>query len=401
MKILLGHNYYQHAGGEDRAFHADIDLLRRHGHEVIEYTENNAAIERQRGSVGLALTTVWSVRTHRRLNRILRAYRPDVAHFHNTFPLISPSAYYACQQAGVPVVQTLHNYRLICPGATLYRDGHVCQDCLGRSFAWPGILRGCYRQSTPATAVVALMSTAHRSMRTWQRLVARYIVPTEFARSTLLEGGLRPESVLVRPNFVDPDPGPGEHRGGFVLYVGRLVPEKGLDTLLHAAERFRGRRLKIVGDGPLAGMVQDATLRSPDIQWLGPRPTVEVGELMGAAIALLFPSEWYETFGLVVLEALARGTPVVAADLGGIRELVEPGRTGLLFPPGKPDQLAERVRWAFEHQAELAVMGQAGRRMYLARYAAESAYRSLMAIYHGVMRPVDSRMIPGVVDVPS
>ena len=172
MKILICHNYYQHAGGEDRAFHADVDLLRRHGHEVIEYTENNTAIHQQRGVVDLALTTVWSVRTHRLLSRLMRAARPDVAHFHNTFPLISPSAYYACRDAGVPVVQTLHNYRLVCPCATLYRDGHVCQDCVGRSFALSGILGACYRQSRTATAVVALMNTAHRMVGTWQRLVA-------------------------------------------------------------------------------------------------------------------------------------------------------------------------------------------------------------------------------------
>ncbi len=387
MKILICHNYYQHAGGEDRAFHADVDLLRRHGHEVIEYTENNTAIQQQRGVVDLALTTVWSARTHRLLSRLLRAARPDVAHFHNTFPLISPSAYYACRDAGVPVVQTLHNYRLVCPCATLYRDGHVCQDCVGRPFAWPGILGACYRQSRTATAAVALMSTAHTIMRTWQRLVARYLVPTDFARSRLtsVAGGLPPELVVVRPNFVDPDPGAGDHRGGYLLYVGRLVPQKGLETLLRAAERYRGGRLMIVGDGPLANLVQDATRHSTHIQWLGQRSAAEVRELMGAATALLFPSEWYETFGLVVVEALARGTPVIASDLGGIRELVEPGRTGLLFPPGDADQLAERMRWACEHPAGLALMGQTGRSVYLTRFAAESAYRSLMTIYRDVV----------------
>ena len=386
MRILLGHNYYQHAGGEDRAFHADVELLRRHGHQVFEYTESNAAIEQQRNAVSLALTTLWSARTHRCLTRLLRVVRPDVVHFHNTFPLISPSAYHACHDAGVPVVQTLHNYRLVCPCATLYRDGHVCQDCLGQPVAWPGVLHACYRQSRSATATVALMTTAHRLTGTWQRLVARYIVPTDFARSRLtsLRGGLPPELVVVRPNFVDPDPGAGEHRGGYLLYVGRLVPEKGLETLLRAAERCRGGRLIIVGDGPLASVVQDATLRSTHIQWLGQRSAAEVRELMGAATALLFPSEWYETFGLVVVEALARGTPVIAADLGGIRELIEPGRTGLLFPPGDADQLAERMRWACEHPAELALMGQTGRSVYLTRFAAESAYASLMAIYHPV-----------------
>ena len=223
MKILLGHNYYQQTGGEDRAFHADADLLRANGHEVLEYVERNSEISPRRGGLGLALTTLWSTRSQHRLEHILSTARPAVAHFHNTFPLISPSAYYACQQAGVPVVQTLHNYRLVAPCATLYRDGHVCGDCVGRRLAWPGVLRGCYRHSRPATAAVAVMTALHTSLGTWQHLVARYTVPSHFARAQLISHahGLPSERVTVRPNFVHPDPGAGEHRGNYLLYVGR------------------------------------------------------------------------------------------------------------------------------------------------------------------------------------
>ena len=195
---------------------------------------------------------------------MFRSFRPDVVHFHNTFPLISPSGYYAARAEGVPVVQTIHNYRLICPSATLFRDGRPCVDCVGRRVPWPAVKHACYRDSRPASLVVAGMLSTHRLLQTWNRLVHVYIALSEFARQQLISGGLRGDRIVIKPNFINPDPGVGSHDGDFALFIGRLTIEKGLPTLLSAWERLDGAfPLKIVGDGPLADEVATAAESHP------------------------------------------------------------------------------------------------------------------------------------------
>ena len=362
-------------------FAAETALLRAHGHTVIQCVEDNRAVQGvDRFAAGLGAT--WSWTSWARMRRMIEEHRPDVVHLHNTFPLISPSVYYAARAAGIPVVQTLHNYRLLCPSALLYHDGRVCEDCLGRLVPWPGVAHGCYRDSRTVTGVVATMLTVHRLVRTWSRMVDAYIVLTEFARGKLVQGGLPAAKLLVKPHFVDPDPGPGAHEGGFALFVGRLSAEKGVRTLLGAWELLAGRvPLTVVGDGPLAGEVAAAARRLPGVEWLGARTGGEVADLMGQAALLVSPSECYETFGRVVIEAYARGTPVVVSDLGAVPELVEPGRTGLLAAPGDPAQLADTVASVWERPGELTTMGLAARRAFEARYTAERNYARLMEIY--------------------
>jgi len=380
LRVLLVHNYYQQPGGEDRVFHAEADLLRARGHDVHLYTRSNQHIA-QRASPRLAVETVWSQHSRREIGDLIRSVRPDVAHFHNTMPLISPSAYFACRAAGVPVVQTLHNYRLHCPKATYFRDGRICETCRARFVAWPGVLYACYRGSRTATATLAATSTVHRLLGTWRRVVARFVVPSAFARSKLIEGGLPPGKVVVKPNFVDPDPGVGAHRGEFALFVGRLNPEKGVETLLRAWRHLPNVRLRIVGDGPLREHVVQTTAALPNVEYLGPLAAADAQAQIADAAVLVFPSEWYETFGLVMVEAFAHGTPVIAADVGGIREIVEPGRTGAVFAPGDPEHLAHQVERAFEAPDELTRMGHAARQTYLDRYTAERAYAHLLDVY--------------------
>ncbi|AEN73885.1 glycosyl transferase group 1 [Rhodothermus marinus SG0.5JP17-172] len=380
MRVLIVHNHYTQPGGEDAVFEAEKALLERMGHEVIPFVEDNARLKGM-NPLKAALNAVWSREAQEKLRRLIRETKPDVAHFHNTFLMISPAAYYACKEEGVPVVQTLHNYRLLCVNALFFREGRVCEDCLGR-LPWRGVVRGCYRGSPLASGVVAAMLTTHRALGTWARGVDVYIALTEFARRKFMEGGLPAEKIVVKPNFVHPDPGPGEGKGGYALFVGRLSPEKGIRTLLRAWERLGGRvPLKVVGDGPLAEEVRGAAGRLPGVEWLGRKAQEEVYALMGDAAFLVFPSEWYEGFPMVIAEALARGVPILATPLGSQGSIVDHGRTGLLFRPGDPEDLAEKVEWAWTHPNDLREMGREARREYEQKYTAEKNYEILMDIY--------------------
>lgn len=380
MKILVVHNRYQQPGGEDQVFVDETTLLEA-SNNVSRYELHNDRVERM-SRLALAQETVWSTSAHRELRALVRRERPDVAHFHNTLPLVSPSGYYAVKSEGVPVVQTLHNYRLFCPVALFFRDGRVCEDCLGKAVTWPGVVHKCYRGSRSASGVVTAMLTTHRALKTWTKMVDVYVALTEFARRKFIQGGLPAEKIVVKPNFVADDPGPGDGGGGYALYVGRLAPEKGTGTMLAAWERLGGRvPLKIVGDGPLRDRIVRAATKQPEVEWLGYKSVAEVHGLMRKASMLVFPSEWYETFGRVAAESFAAGTPVIAADIGAVAELVEHGRTGLHFRPGDPKDLATQVGWALSHPGELERMRGEARAEFEAKYTPERNYRALMEIY--------------------
>ena len=381
MKVLAVHNRYQQPGGEDQVFLAETALLESYGHRVVRYSTHNDRVA-DMNRLALVGNTLWNSSTYRELRALIRRERPHVAHFHNTFPLISPAGYYAARAEGVPVVQTLHNYRLLCPNALFFRDGGVCEDCMGKFVPWPGVVHKCYRGSRAASALVTAMLTTHRVLRTWTEAVDVYVALTEFARRKFIQGGLPAGKLLVKPNFVYPDPGPGEGRGGYALFVGRLSPEKGVGTLLAAWERLERRiPLKVVGDGPLRKQAAEAANRHPCVEYLGYRPAEEVHALLKEASMLVFPSEWYEGFSRVAAEAFATATPIIAADLGAAAELVEHGHTGLRFRPGDPEDLAAQAGWFFSHPEEHARMRREVRAEYEAKYTAERNHQMLMEIY--------------------
>lgn len=386
MRILSVHNRYQIRGGEDECCEAEVKLLREMGHEVEVYEESNDRVA-SLSKLQLATRTIWSQGVYQAVRQQL-AQRPyDVVHVQNFFPLISPSVYYAARSAKVPIVQTLHNYRLLCPNALFFRNEQICEDCTGKFIPYPGVLHGCYRNSSVASAGVAAMLAVHRGMGTWTTMVDRYITVSEFARQKFIAGGLPAEKIAVKPNFVHLVSEAGKGRGGYALYVGRLSVEKGLDTLLDAWEHIGHQiPLKIVGDGPLVDRVKDAALRLPGVEWLGRKPMAEVYDLMGDALCLVFPSKWYETFGRVAIEAFAKGTPVVAANIGAIAELVDSGRTGLLFQPGDPDDLLDKVKWVLANPEKVTQMRQAARSEFEAKYTAERNYEELINIYTQAQR---------------
>jgi len=381
MRILIVHNHYQQAGGEDEVFRAETALLREHGHAVVTLTIQNSPVSGL-GALGAARDAFWSRAFRRTLARAIEESRPDVAHFHNTFFRVSPSAYDACRQAGIPVVQSLHNYRLVCPGATLYRDGAACEDCLGGNVLTRSVRHACYRGSRAETAVVAGMLTAHRWLGTWQRSVDCYIAMTEFARETFIEGGLPAEKITIKPNFASVDPGRGDGRGRYALFVGRLSAEKGIGTLM-TAWRALPRRvpLLIAGDGPLASRVADFTRTTPGCQWLGQQSRQSIARLMQDAAFLVVPSECYEMFPLVIAEAYAAGLPVIGSSHGSVGALIDDGRTGRHVRAGNPADVAAVVTWAATHPAELADMRAQARAEFEAKYTAERNYKTLIDIY--------------------
>ncbi|MGC9504498.1 glycosyltransferase [Baaleninema sp.] len=381
MNILSIHNAYKIRGGEDESRQAEERLLRERGHQVEVYEEHNDRVDTL-SALQVAAKTVWSREAYHDVTETLKSRPCDVVHVQNFFPLISPSVHYAASDLGVPVVQTLRNYRLLCPNGLFFRDGGVCEDCLGQAIPYPGVVHRCYRDSLAASGMTATMLVVHRLLKTWKTRVNGFVTLTEFARQKFIEGGFPGENIHVKPNFVHPDPGMGSGSGGYAVFVGRLSVEKGLDTLLAAWEKLNGAiPLKILGDGPLSSQVEAAIDRIPNVAWLGRRPMTEVYDIIGEARFLVFPSKWYETFGRVAVEAFAKGTPVIAANIGAIAELVEDGRTGLHFQPGNSEDLAATIERSIAHPELLQEMRSVVRQEYENKYTAEANYRRLMEIY--------------------
>lgn len=385
MKTLLVHNHYRQPGGEDVVAGLEKELLIAAGHRVVEYVRHSDEI-RDYGTaekLTLPLRTVWAWDSYQEMRAVLKRERPDLAHFHNTFPLISPAAYYACHEASVPVVQTLHNYRLFCPGATLFRSGAACEECLEHSL-WRAVLHGCYRNSRLETSVVAIMLAVHRQLHTWRRTVDCFIAVSDFSRRKFIEGGIPAEKIAVKPNFVSVDPGSGARSGEYALFTGRLSPEKGLLTLLAAWQRLRAPvPLRVVGGGA-EGHILEARARQmglSGVRFLGQLPRDRVIGALRGALFLVSTSEWYETFGMALVEAFACAVPVICSRLGAMQEIVADGRTGLHFTPGDPEDLAAKVDWAWTHPEEMAAMGKAARVEYESKYTAERNYEMLMQIY--------------------
>jgi glycosyltransferase involved in cell wall biosynthesis len=392
MNIVMAHNFYQQSGGEDQVFAAEVDLLRRFGHRVETFVLHNDVVDVMSRAKALA-ATLWNRESYRAIRDLVHRTGATVVHFHNTFPLISPAGYKAASDAGAAVVQTLHNFRLICPNALLFREGHVCESCIGRTLPWPGVRHKCYRDSRTATGAVATMTAVHRALGTYNRLVDAYIAPSPSARAKLAEGGLPADRIVLKPHFVDPDPGLGPGGGGYALFAGRLSNEKGLEVLLDAWKLLGDMLpLKIVGDGPLASLVSDAVSRQPNIEWLGRRSIHDVYDLLGNAFLNVFPSRCYETFGRVAAEAFAKGTPVIASRHGAMADLVEDGRTGMLFEPGNHADLAEKIRVTLRHEGLHTTMRAEARRQYESHFTGQQNYQQLMDIYTQARKRADSRL---------
>ncbi len=380
MKLLLCHNYYQQRGGEDQSFELERDLLESRGHSVISFTVHNNTIP-QMSRATLLAKTIWNRSVYVKLRSLIRQHRPDVMHCTNLFPLISPAASSAALTEQVPVVQSLRNYRMFCSNALFLREGKVCEDCLGRTIPWPAIRHKCYRDSRTASAVVVGLQTIQKVTRSWNH-IDLFFTPSEFARNKMIEGGLSPEQLAVKPNFLDPEPGVGSGSGDYVIYVGRLSPEKGISTLLEAWKHDPDLpKLMIVGNGPEKKTIQTAQESDQRIQLMGQLPLERALDLIGESQCLVMPSIWYETFGRTVIEAYAKGAPVVASRIGALTELVEGHETGLLFEPGNSNSLSASIKNLLDNPLRMTQMRKNARDLYKRNFTAERNYLMLMRLY--------------------
>jgi glycosyltransferase involved in cell wall biosynthesis len=400
VRVLIVHNEYQRPGGEDEVAAREADLLRSFGHQVTVYRRTNSEI----GELGrlqkatLPIRTLWARDSYRDITNLIRDARPHLAHFHNTFLMVSPAAYYACRRSGIPVVQTLHNPRLLCPAATSWRNGKLCTLCDGHTMKWPGIFRACYRQSHAQTAAVAAMIAGHHLAGTWHNLVDRYLVTTEYYRRRFIEAGFASGTIALKPHFVADDPGARQDGPGeYALYIGRLDPEKGAETLLHAWKRLVEVPLVIRGEGSLMSTFQEA-IRRGEVRSaiLSPRLSrADLWSLIKGARFLVWPSEGaYETFGLVAIEAFSCSVPVLTSGEAVNAEIVDNGQTGIHFHSGNATDLADKVLWAWKHPAELAEMGRAARRVFTEEYSAGKNHEMLMDIYNRILRERSVEVAP-------
>ena len=384
MRILLLHNKYQYAGGEDKVFEAEAELLAGYHHQVERLVFDNKEISTTYDKLMSGVMSLYNFRSAKILDRMIKAFKPDILHVHNFVPLASPAVFFVAKRNKIPVVLTLHNYRLICPSATLFYKGKIYERSLTRIFPIDAILKGVYRNSIVQTAALALTTSFHNILGTWRNKVGRFIVLTEFAKVKFLESRLNvsPQQFMLKPNFIT-DPGNGnEAREDFFLFVGRLSEEKGIRVLLNAFKRS-DLKLVIIGDGPMQAEVESVVKERTNIQHLGFQPKTVIMDNLKRAKSLIVPSTWYEGFPITILEALATGTPVIGSRLGGIAEIVKDKFNGLLFEPGDEDSLIRSLDELKNH--DLKALSANARKCYLECYTPELNYKILMDIYDAAM----------------
>ncbi len=383
MKILVLHNRYKFEGGEEVVVSSEIDLLRRHNHEVILFELNNADIEKLNllKKIFLPIELIWSVSSYKKVREILKKEKPDIVHVHNTFFLLSPSVYYACKDENVPIVQTLHNYRFICPLATLYREGKICCDCLYKGLIMSVIYK-CGSKSVAWRVAMFLSLSVHSKMNTFKKLINSYIALSEFSKQQFIQVGFDGARIKVKSNFVSPDPGFSKDRGNFALYVGRFSPEKGIDVLLEAWKNIDYLLLKIIGTGNDFEDCKELAIKSGlKVEFMGQVSNNEVVKQLKKCFVVIVPSKCNENFPIILVEAFACGVPVIASNRGTLSEIIDDGKTGFLFNPDNPKELSDRISFIYKNSDLVKQMGVSARKEFENKYTAENNYQLLIDIY--------------------
>lgn len=402
MRILLIHNKYKQAGGENVVFETEGELLSRNGHSVEHLVFDNSCIQTFLDQCLSGLKTIYNPQSARKLKEKIIQFNPDIIHVHNFVPLVSPSVFFIAKKFNVPIILTLHNYRLICPSATLVYKGKIYERSVHSVFPLDAILKGVYRGSVLQTAAIVIMVAFHNMIGTWRSKVDFYIALSNFAKDKFRSSALAipEERLVVKPNFV-PDFGTGNlMRDDNFLFVGRLVEEKGIEVLLKAT-RILEFNLTIIGDGPLRKLVVEASLSNPRIHYLGFQNKVSITNHLKKCKALIFPSIWYEGYPLTILEAFSTGTLVIASKLGAMAEIIQDRVNGLLFNAGDEIDLVNKIVEAEAEPDWAGHLAHSARLCYLAYYTPERNYGHLINIYNKALarnRQYQNRVIqqPGV-----
>ena len=394
MKILQLHNLYRIGGGEDTVVQRERTLLQQRGHQVTALERSNAeadnwpAWRRPR----LLRDTFFSTESYRMVREICRRERPDVAHVHNVFFLLSPSVYYALDREGVPIVQTCHNFRFLCANAIFYTGGGLCERCLGGNYAH-AVIHRCYHDSRAQSLALAASLAWHRYAGHWWDRIDAFVALSEFSRRKLAEGGLPEDRMFLKPHFLDRSVTPSLESDHYAVVMSRLHAEKDVQTAVEAFQHLPDLRLVVLGEGPLLeplkALARQLGLRNVEFRgFVGGEARFEI---LRRARLLVLPSRVYENFSVSVLEAYAMGKPVVASRIGAVAEMVEDGVTGFLFEPGRPDDLARKIRQLIEQPGRAAELGRAARERFESRFTADVNYQQLMDIYAFARRRRESR----------
>lgn len=396
MNILIVHNRYREAGGEDVVADAEVELLRNAGHTVVTYFRDNHEIDGM-SRRQVARDTVASQQSVDEIGALISEHKVEIMHVHNFLPLVSPAVFSAAHQRGVGVVHTLHNFRLICPAATLLLNGKHCEKCVGKRFAWPAVVHSCYRNSATQSLAVASMLSVHRRRRTFVDDIDAFISLSDFACTKYVAGGLPEAKIVTKPNFVLDPPAAMPNADGPFLCVGRLSEEKGISVLIAAWEQVmerctadgagaRSPQLVIAGDGELRADVTAFAQRHPgSVQYVGAQSRADIYSFMQQARAVIVPSIWHEPFGLVSIEAFAAGTGVIATNHGALPEIVGDGESGWLVEPNNPAALAGAILAVWQSPDAAIIAGTRAREVFDQRYSAAANLQRLNTIYTGVV----------------
>lgn len=387
MKVLSVHNFYQSfsPSGEDMAYRNETDMLRSKGRNIIAYERYNDELTINMNRIKEASSVIWSRRSYREIKSLIKKEKPNIAHFHNIWYLISPSAYYACKDSNVPVIQTLHNFRCFCVNGLLMREGKVCTKCVGY-IPWNGIMYGCFRSSKLLSMPIAISDMLHKVIGTWKDKIDTFIALSEFSKKIFIDCGLPREKIIIKPNFLRNPPKPKYVRDqSYAVYSGRLSVEKGVEVLLDAFNILkisynRQSSLKIVGAGPLRKQLEFKVM-TDNIEFTGYKDINEYIDLLKGANFVIIPSLCYENFPMTLCEAFACGKPVIASRLGAMAELINDGKTGLLFIPGDPEDLALKINWMIDNIDAQMEMGKNARAEFEAKYSADKNFNMLVDLY--------------------
>ena len=379
MKIVQVHNRYRYEGGEIDVFLSTFDLLKRNGINVDLLEKKSEGLDSTWfHKLNAFISGIYSFSAAREMNQMISQNRPDLVHIHNLYPLLSPSVLVSCRRAGIPVVMTCHNYRLICPVATLFSDGKICERCVDGKEYWC-VLKNC-RGNFSESVAYAIRSIFARSLGLFKKNVTIYIAVSEYVKNRLVSSGLNKDLITVIPNMVNIPKSNGEPANGkYVAYIGRISEEKGIKTLLAAASRRSNMQFLLAGNGPLLPAYKRCAPKNAN--FVGGLNKQQLSSFYREARFIVVPSEWYETFGLVVVEAMSHGLPVIASRIGGLPELVEDGVTGLLFEPGNSEELSSKMKHLWDNPDLCKKMGQAGREKAIREYNKNIYYKRLIAAY--------------------